>query len=177
MTCTSFLFGNMFQCFTHASSCPCKVLSMQHFVHATICPCDILSIRLLVRATFCPCNHLSATICPQRFVRDDMSATFCPATICPATICPCDDVSATICPRRFVMRQSVRSPPHPKFFFGATFAVFLPINLKKKPSKQKNRTLLSCSAGFWLHFKTSPSLLVFEMAEKFGKRQHSHFDP
>ncbi len=87
-----------------------KILLLQRFAHATICPCNVLSVRLFVLATFCPCDEFFATICPQRFVRDDMSATFCPATNCPATICPCDDMSATICPRRFVLRRYVLAP-------------------------------------------------------------------
>ncbi len=82
-------------------------LLLQHFVHATFCPWDILSMRPFVRATFCPCDEFFATFCPQHFVRDDMSATICPATNCPATICPCDILSATICPRPFVLRHSV----------------------------------------------------------------------
>ena len=70
-------------------------LSLQRFVCATICLCDELSMQPFVRATNCP----------RRFVRDEVSATFCPATIC-----PCDELSATICLRRFVLRSSVRSP-------------------------------------------------------------------
>jgi hypothetical protein len=69
-------------------------------------------------------------------------------------------------------------PPDPKLF-SATFAMFLTINLKVKetPKQNKDQTLLSCSAGFWLHFKIIPSFLVFELAEKFGKRRHPHVDP
>jgi hypothetical protein len=75
-------------------------LSVRRFVHATFCPCDDLSMRHF------SCNELSATKCPQRFVRDhlscnhlscddlsmrrivrnDLSATICPATFCPVTI-------------------------------------------------------------------------------------------
>src|SRR6218665_768140 len=48
-----------------------------------------------------------ATNCPRRIVRDELSATSCPATNCLATNCPrrivrdelsCDELSATNCP-------------------------------------------------------------------------------
>ena len=34
--------------------------------------------------------------------------------------------------------------------------------------KSKNPTLLSCSATYWLHFKTSPTFLAFKMVGKSG---------
>ncbi|CAF1496996.1 unnamed protein product [Adineta ricciae] len=72
---------------------------MQPFVLAAFCPCNVLSMR-----------QFFATICPQHSVRDQLSATICPATFCRATFCPCNVLSATICSRHFVMRHSVLAP-------------------------------------------------------------------
>ena len=83
-------------------------MSIQRFVHATVCPCNIWSLRRFVH------NDLSTTIFPQRFVREDTSTTYCPATNCPATKCPCNHLFATICPRQFVFRRKVLVPlKHP----------------------------------------------------------------
>jgi hypothetical protein len=52
-----------------------------------------VTITLTLFATFYPCNYLSvqrfvrATNFLQPFLRDNVSATKCPATNCPATIC------------------------------------------------------------------------------------------
>ncbi|CAF1615043.1 unnamed protein product [Didymodactylos carnosus] len=54
--------------------CACDVF------FATFCPCNIVSMQHFVLATICPYNILTITICPQHFVRNDMSATFCLAT-------------------------------------------------------------------------------------------------
>jgi hypothetical protein len=48
---------------------------------------------------------------------------------------------------------------------------------KLKNSKTKKIGLLSCSVGSWLHFKTSPSFLAFEIPEKFGTDGHPRLDP
>src|SRR6218665_3707054 len=53
-----------------------------------------------------------ATNCPRRIVRDELSATNCPATNCPRWVVrdevSCDELSAMSCPRRIVLRRIVR---------------------------------------------------------------------
>ncbi|CAM4967252.1 unnamed protein product [Rotaria socialis] len=65
---------------------------MRRFVHATICPCDDLSMQRFVHAT----TFL------QRFVRDILSATFCPRRFVLQRFVLRRFVHATFCPQRIV---------------------------------------------------------------------------